>query len=370
MIDLFCGTGGFADGFSTADTNYQLVYAIDADPHAVATARANHPSSRIDLEDIRAVDARDLKSEVAGEGVDLIVGGPPCQGFSSLRPNRASNTNDPRNSLLINFIDFVDVFRPKLFVLENVVGIVTHSKGLTLEMVLERFSALGYSVEWKIINAAHFGVPQKRERFVLVGSNGYGPISFPQPTHYSDSKVIGHRDRDRLQSPCSQLRPAVTFEDAVSDLPPLERGETADSYDSSPRNEYQRQRRAGADTLTLHSASKHSDKMLEVIQHAGDSIASIPEGLVTSGFSSSYSRMRPDEPANTITVKFQSPASSKCIHPHQARTITPREAARLQSFDDRYIFCGPMTHVASQLGNAVPPLLGRAISSAITPLMS
>ncbi len=129
LIDLFCGTGGFAHGFNTAGVRYQLVYAIDSDPHAVATTAANHPGSRVDLRDIRQISVKTLKEELDAPEVDLIVGGPPCQGFSSLRPHRSRNTDDARNNLFVQFGEFVHEFRPTMFVLENVVGIVTHDKG-------------------------------------------------------------------------------------------------------------------------------------------------------------------------------------------------------------------------------------------------
>ena len=367
LIDLFCGTGGFARGFTTAEFSYELVYAIDSNVHAVATTAVNNPQSRVDCDDIRTVSPKALRDELTRGEIDLIVGGPPCQGFSSLRPNRSTNTDDTRNNLFLQFGGFVDVFRPKLFVLENVVGIVTHDEGRTLSAVLEHFSSMGYAVDWKILNAAHFGIPQKRERFILIGARDAGPTNFPTPTHYSNGKVIGHINQERLHLPAIDLPAALTVDDAIGDLPVLERGQRATEYDGPPRTEYQRARHAEGRPLLLHEASKHSDKMLEVIKLAGESIHALPPGLVTSGFSTCYSRLPSDEPANTITVKFQSPASSKCIHPTQHRTITPREAARIQSFDDDYEFRGPMTHIASQLGNAVPPLLGRAISNAVSP---
>ena len=365
IVDLFCGTGGFSNGFLTKSAAFELVYAIDLDENASRTARANHPKCRVDTGDIRGVDPAILSKELGIKQVDVVIGGPPCQGFSSLRPNRSTKNSDARNSLFRSFARFVDHFRPSVFVLENVVGLLTHDDGRTLEQVCGAFDRLGYSTDWRILNAASYGVPQKRERFILIGSRDQGPIVFPSPTRYFNGKVIGHADKSRFLMATPSLPRAVTVTEAIDDLPALTRGETADHYTGDPCNDYQRLMRGNATRLTLHKAPNHSDKMLEVIKHAGDSIACIPPHLISSGFSSCYSRLNGDEPSTTITVKFQSPASSKCIHPTQHRTITPREAARIQSFPDDYVFSGPLTQIACQLGNAVPPLLGQAIASSI-----
>lgn len=365
VIDLFCGTGGFAHGFLMHERNFRLVYAIDSNPYATQTAQANHPLCRVDTRDIQDVSVQRLDAELGRPQIDLIIGGPPCQGFSSLRPNRASNNNDQRNSLFLSFARFVEHFRPKCFVLENVVGLVTHNRGSTLRHVCNAFSQLGYSSDWRILNAAHYGVPQKRERFILIGRRDGQAIAFPTPTHFYDGRVIGYRDKRRHVVGSPDKPAALTVNDAIDDLPPLQRGERANHYSRAPGNAYQRLLRGQKQTLTLHKAANHSDKMLEVIKHAGDNIKCIPPHLITSGFSSCYSRLRPDAPSTTITVKFQSPASNKCIHPVQDRTITPREAARIQSFPDAYAFCGSLTQIAAQLGNAVPPVLGMAVSKPV-----
>ena len=175
--------------------------------------------------------------------------------------------------------------------------------------------------------------------------------------------MIGTRFKDNYVVNSSFGIPALTVAEAISDLPELASGQKKSSYRSSPQNSFQSARRANSNgMLTLHEAANHSEKMLRVIKMAGSSKTALPDGLVSSGFSSCYSRMEAHEPATTITVKFTSPASSKCIHPKQDRAITPREAARLQSFDDSFVFCGSKTDIANQLGNAVPPLLGEALA--------
>ncbi len=365
VIDLFCGTGGFAHGFVSSGHNFELIYAIDSEQVAVETTKANHKYARVDNDDIRKVDPKKIKKELGVESVDLIIGGPPCQGFSSLRPNRSNVRNDERNNLFLNYAKFIKEFRPKMFVLENVVGLVTHKKGKTLEKIIETFSSIGYKVDWKILNAASYGVPQKRERFILIGSKDNRPIIFPKPIYYIGDRVIGHVDKSRLLYADTSAPAALTVNDAISDLPTVKRGQQQVNYKLEPLNKYQRDRRNQNKVLTLHKAANHSDKMMEIIRYSGDSIASIPKELITSGFSSCYSRLDGNKPSTTITVKFQSPSSSKSIHPKQHRTITPREAARIQSFDDDYLFKGSLTQIANQLGNAVPPLLGKAIANAI-----
>ncbi len=366
IVDLFCGTGGFAQGFLDHSGDYQLVYAIDRDGSASETARANHPGARVVTSDIRSVDPVDVRKDLGVKTVDILIGGPPCQGFSSLRPNRSSQDDDLRNSLYIRFANWASVFMPRIVVMENVVGLLTHKSGDTLDSVLEAFVSLGYRVDWRILNAASYGVPQKRERFVMIAARDNSPVLFPEPTFAFSGRVIGFRDKARYLLADSSKPAALTVEDAISDLPVLTRGEEATKYDKAPMNEYQEARRNGSVELTLHKAANHSDKMMKVIEYAGPSIASIPKHLIGSGFSSCYSRLAANEPATTVTVKFQSPASNKCIHPFQNRTLTPREAARIQSFDDSYVFAGPLTSVAAQIGNAVPPLLGRAIAEAVS----
>ena len=367
VIDLFCGTGGFAQGFVNYNGSFKLVYAVDIDKVSIATAKANHKECIVEENDIRRV-----LPETIGENlgnVDVIIGGPPCQGFSSLRPFRSSSSDDDRNDLYKEFSSFVEFFRPKVVVMENVIGLLTHDSGNTLDRILNRFSTMKYNVDWRILNAANFGVPQKRERFIMIAARDNGSLSFPEPTNFFSGKVIGHRDKKRQLLSDPNLPKALSVYDAISDLPQLDRGEQVTEYDKNPENGYQRDRRANSDKLTLHKAANHSDKMMEVIKHSGGNIKCIPKHLITSGFSSCYSRLDGDEPSTTITVKFQSPASNKCIHPTQNRTITPREAARIQSFDDSFKFFGSLTQVASQIGNAVPPLLGRSIAKSVVNML-
>jgi len=380
VIDLFCGTGGFSKGLENAG-GFNVVYGIDLLPLSVSTFRLNHEHALGIAGDIRSVRRSDVATQLRLDrgGVDVIVGGPPCQGFSSIRPHRGSNFDDPRNNLFEEFAAYVGFWRPSVFVFENVVGLATHKQGSDLAAIIEAFARLGYETDWRVLNAAHFGVPQKRERLVLIGAEAGIPIMWPKPTHRGKFKTIGVKDRQRHLSPSEpdllnqespELPDALSVMDAIGDLPKIASGEAATTYTDPPSNDYQRDRRADADELSLHGSTRHTAKMLEIISYAGSNISSIPPHLITSGFSSCYSRLAPDEPSPTITVNFVHPASNKCIHPYLDRALTPREGARIQSFDDTFRFAGDNRSViAKQIGNAVPPLLGKALGAAIRTML-
>lgn len=366
ILDLFCGTGALSYGIETHSSNLVTVAGVDSNPTAARTAAINHPQASIVCEAIERLSPNELLRRANVDSIDVVVGGPPCQGFSSLRPTRGENLEDPRNMLYREFIKYVRELRPKLFLMENVVGILSAGGGRLVAQMVEQLDSHGYATDWRVLNAANFGIPQKRERFFLMGirtdSGGLTTPMFPSPTHHFNGRVIGTRHKDRYVTNHESGPPALSVWDAISDLPSLNSGEASTTYGSAPHNEYQAERRRGAQSLTLHQAASHNEKMLRVIRHAGKSIRSLPEGLVSSGYSSCYSRLAFDEPSTTITVKFTSPASSRCIHPYDNRAITPREAARLQSFDDTFSFAGSKTEIASQIGNAVPPLFGRVFA--------
>lgn len=377
VMDLFCGTGGFSKGFEDAGP-FEVVHGIDVLPVATQTFKANHPLAYTICDDIRKV-RRSQVSDVTGLSVgdvDVIIGGPPCQGFSSIRPFRSSKDDDPRNTLFEEFASYINYFRPKVIVFENVVGLATYKQGDVISQIVETFESLGYDCDWKILNAANYGVPQKRERLILLGVQNGGHVCFPRTTHFYYGNTIGYKDHSRMaatdpRSGSTQsingrdgLKPAVTVRQAIDDLPFLSAGETASNYSEAPHNGYQKMRRGDMpdDRLTLHSATRHGANMMEIIRHSGKNISCIPKELISSGFSTSYSRLNGDEPSATLTVNFVHPASNKCIHPDQDRALTPREGARLQSFDDDFVFVGSRTQIVKQIGNAVPPLLGKAIA--------
>lgn len=366
VLDLFCGAGGLSYGFERTG-DFVTVGGIDLLPDRIATFTANHDHAVGLAGDIRETSPEALRS-IVGD-VDVIVGGPPCQGFSSIRPFRTLTEDDRRNSLVEHYVLMLAGLRPRWFVFENVVGLVTHEGGEKLQAILDAFSEMGYAVSWRIVNAASFGVPQNRERVVIVGNRLGIDFKWPTPTHHVNHRSMAGKRRELVTSlplEMGVLKPAVTLMEAIGDLPPVEAGgEVTEYIQGSGCSEFQLSIRDGASELTWHRATKHSDKMMEIIRHAGSSINDLPPGMVTSGFSSCYSRLDANRPSNTITVNFVHPSSNRCIHPFQDRALTPREGARLQSFPDTFTFRGSTAQVVKQIGNAVPPALGSVIADAI-----
>jgi DNA (cytosine-5)-methyltransferase 1 len=371
ILDLFCGTGGFSHGFEMTG-KFSVCAGLDLLPDRVETFAANHPTANAHCADIHSVTTDRLVDEYQPE---IVIGGPPCQGFSSIRPFRNLNDSDGRNNLFEQFAIVVEACRPAWFIMENVVGMLSHQGGETFRAILGLFDQIGYKSSWSVLNAALYGLPQRRERLVIVGSRDGKAFPWPEPTHYmADHRSMAGRHGQRVDGPSlfsNALKPATTVMNAIHDLPELESGESANSYRSDVKpTSYEREMRGIGDQLTLHEATRHSDKMLKIIRHAGNNIYSLPKGLVTSGFSSCYSRMEPDRPAVTLTVNFVHPASNKCIHPSQDRALTPREGARLQGFPDAFKFVGSRAQVVKQIGNAVPPYLGRVIANALLRAMA
>lgn len=386
VIDLFCGTGGFTYGFETHPASeFEVLLGVDKKNVAAETFQQNHPGASVLNEDIREWPASKTVSEtgVASDDVQIIVGGPPCQGFSSIRPDRGDDVQDKRNGLYTDFIEYVEQYRPDFFIMENVVGLATHEDGETIAQILEDAHHIGYDAEWRILNVANFGLPQRRERLIMIGAADKRDISFPSPTHQADGRTIGYRDKSKVItaqptldnfSDDTSLSEARTIIDAIGDLPELEAGDEAIEYTKPPTNRYQASMRQKSDELRLHKATNHGEKMMTIIKNSGSNKQATIENLktadtvsdvdnyITSGYSSSYSRLDPNLPSVTMTVNFIHPASNKCIHPYQDRALTPREGARIQSFPDSFDFSGSRSDIVEQIGNAVPPLLGRVLA--------
>jgi len=282
--------------------------------------------------------------DISAADVDIVAGGPPCQGFSTVGKREAA---DPRNSLWTAFRDLVAAIRPAYVIIENVEGLLVMQKGKVRESILDSFAELGYRMDCQLLRAADYGVPQLRKRTVFLGwIEGLCPVDFPLPV----------RDGP------------VSVGDAIFDLPPLKASESAASYTAPPKTLYQKARRKDTDILTNHEAAHHSADLVEVIRHIpdGGNRKSIPGHLQPrSGFHNSYSRLASWKPAVAITSNMRKPSSARAIHPTQHRGLTVREGLRLQSFDDDFVVLGSRTSQYLQVGNAVPPLLGRALGVAV-----
>ncbi|TQQ80787.1 DNA cytosine methyltransferase [Halonotius roseus] len=340
-VDLFAGAGGLSVGLENA--GYELVHAVEIDEDARETFAANRNSiSTADLTgDIRDVESDDITEEVGTESVDLVAGGPPCQGFSEVV---SPDGSDERNHLFTHFIDWVDKLSPKAALFENVRGMENTADGKFLDAVKKSFGSIGYNVTTRIVTSSDFGVPQHRRRLVV--------LAYKQP---------------RLTHPLEgfELDPVETASviDGIGDLPNVAPGEEITEYDQIPETVLQEDLRGDSETLTGHEAARHSDEMVEMISHIpdGGNRTAIPDELQpSSGYHNSYSRLDSTEPAVAITSNMSKPSSARCIHPFEDRGLTPREGARLQTFPDKYEFHGGLVARRQQIGNAVPPYLAEA----------
>jgi DNA (cytosine-5)-methyltransferase 1 len=305
---------------------------------------------------------------------DIVVGGPPCQGFSSAGKRAL---DDDRNKLVLAFLRAIEITNPKVFVMENVTGFKTFQNGKIHKEVVNFAKRLGYQVRSAIVLASLSGVPQRRKRFLLVGSKVGtfkfpGEIELPNDENLFDSNEFS-LERFFIQKP-EDGKEKWTFNDATSDLPSLKAGEKLEKYKSAPKNDLQKYFREGSEKPLDHFAVGHRDYFIELLSYIPQGKSAldpevqklIPKKLrPTSGFKNSYQRIIGDAPSPTITRNFTTPSSANCIHPSQDRALSIREGARCQSFPDWFYFLGTTDEKRLQIGNAVPPLLGKAIGESI-----
>ena len=341
-IDLFAGCGGLSKGFM--DAGFEIIVGVDNDQAALNTFALNHNGAIPMNADLSKQETFDEIRRIAGDrSIDVIIAGPPCQGFSLTGPR---NFDDARNKLYLAVIEMVKQYQPKGFIIENVPGMATLYEGQIKDEILRRFDAMGYNVQCKILCAADYGVPQLRRRLIFMGvRKDIGEPAFPAATFTPET----YR----------------TCRDALSDLPSREHefGEEVDSYSSEPTSEYQKMMRGSCTVLHNHVASNHS-------QMVKDTIALVPEGGnykdLPAGWGESrkfhvaWTRYHGDKPSHTIDTGHRNH-----FHYQYNRVPTVRENARLQSFPDDFVFTGTRTQQNRQVGNAVPPLLGYALGKAL-----
>ena len=356
-IDLFCGAGGLSEGFRQA--GFSVLAGNDFFESAGETFKATHPKAKFFGGPIQDISAEKLLAETGLQRGELtcLVGGPPCQAFSVY--NHQRGMHDARASLFHEYLRMVEGLHPQWVVMENVTGMLSAGDGEAARTILSSLQALGYNVEWRVLKAEEYGVPQERRRVVFLGNRIGAPIAWPQPTHGEG------------------LSPYVTVWDAIGDLPRLENGELPNGpvkYRTAPSSSYQQQLRGNAVKVSNHQASKlapiNQQRMQQIPE--GGSWRDIPHELLPAGMKKArrcdhtkrYGRLRKDGLSSTVLTKCDIHWGAY-IHPDQNRSLTVREAARLQSFPDWFEFAGPRTEQYIQVGNAVPPLLGRKIAEAV-----
>jgi len=356
VIDLFCGAGGLSEGFRQA--GFHVLAGQDYDAQAGATFAATHPEAKFIGGPIQDVTPQQLLKAAGlkkGE-IDVIVGGPPCQGYSVY--NHQRGVNDPRAGLFREYLRIVKGIQPRWLVMENVTGITSIAGGNIVHEIFEAMKGLGYRVDMKVLRAEEYGVPQERRRVFFIAARTDAPILFPEPTHGEG------------------LLPFVTVWDAISDLPKLENGDRAGPrpYGKRPQNGYQALLRGDCALVQNHSASRLARINEERMRHIppGGSWRDIPMDLLPAGMklakrsdhTKRYGRPKKTDLACTILTKCDVHWGAY-IHPVQNRSFTVREAARLQSFPDFFTFHGNSTEQYVQVGNAVPPLLGKCVAEAL-----
>lgn len=342
VIDLFSGVGGMSLGFEKQ--GFDVVLANEYDKSIAESYIKNHKNTKMVCGDITKLNFNDTFGKYKGK-IDVIIGGPPCQGFS--QKGKRKTIHDERNYLFKYYVDVVKLVNPKYFVMENVPNLLSAQGGMFKDEIMELFNSIGYSLKVGVLNASDYGVPQNRKRAIIIGKLNEEAPNLPLPQKEKN-----------------------TIWDAISDLAFLEsgQGETEQEYFSLPQSEYQKLLRTSSKILYNHIATKHSEVALErlalIPPNAGKEV--LPKEHITkSVYSGTWTRMRKDEISVTITTRFDTPSSGKFTHPYLNRAITVREAARIQSFPDDFRFFGNKGSQMKQVGNAVPPLLSAAIAEVI-----
>ena len=401
IIDLFSGAGGLTFGFHyklengnfEKRDNVEFVFSNEFAPQAVSAFKKNYGDDiPIIAGDICDITDEKIAEYTKGEEVDIIIGGPPCQSFSTVGQRKY----DERAKLSNQYLRILESVKPKMFLFENVKGIlsmkeifyktdedgniiyeevkkhrgdreyikkepvVDHYGDLVMEKLKSEFDRIGYSIQHRTMLATDFGVPQNRERVFIIGIRKDLEIEWEFPAGKG---------------------PLYSIEDAISDLPPVAEGEEINEYTVAPQNDYQRLMRGNCARITEHFCGIYGDKIRTVIQNVAegegknDFNRKVEAGLIdktyylTSGYGNTYGRLERNKPSTTITNNLATPSALRCIHYEQNRALTPREGARIQSFPDWYQFEGNRTDVARQVGNAVPPLMAMAFADQIISLV-
>jgi len=323
-IDLFCGAGGLSLGFDRA--GFQNIFSVEFNKDFAMTYKMNFPNHRLIVNDIKNINEKQIKEYVGNNKIDVIIGGPPCQGFSIAGIIGRNFIDDERNRLFKEFVRFVSVIKPRMFVLENVAALERHNKGKTIKQIVKAFSDQGYTIKHKVLNAVNYKVPQERRRLFIVG-------------------VKGNQNNFQYPIPKNKI---ISIKEAIDDLPKLSNGETSD--------------------IENHKAMKHTKQMLKKMSYIkdGGDRNDIPNHIrPKSGDSRKYIRYDSKKPSFCVTGDMR-----KIFHYNQNRALTCRELARLQTFPDWFKFYGNVGKVQQQIGNAVPVVLAEAIANEVKEALS
>ena len=328
ILDLFCGAGGLSWGLHK-NKHFKTTVALDFDINAANTFKKNMPETEVIVGDITDPSIKNKIVSIAKKtGVNMLVGGPPCQGYSM--KGKKLGLNDPRNFLFKEYLNLVEQLQPDVFVIENVKGLLLSANGWFKNEIVKSIELLGYTVRFGVLNAADFGVPQSRERAIFICSK-HGPICLPEDT----------------------LSKRITVRDAIGDLAYLEsgEGEFEQDYITEPISDYQKYIREGSLRLYNHKASNHKqiaiDKLKLIPPEQGKEF--LPEELLgNQKFKTTWGRLKWDDVSPTIDTRFDASSNGTNNHPFLHRAITPREAARIQSFDDIFIFYGSKVHIRKE----------------------
>ncbi|MCY7331385.1 MAG: DNA cytosine methyltransferase [Pseudanabaena sp. CAN_BIN31] len=332
VVDLFCGCGGLSFGFLNA--GYDIVLGIDHDINSLETFKKNHKSSQVICGDIMQIDTSEIEKHTNNMNVDVLIGGPPCQGVS-LSGHRLKE--DPRNELFSSYLKIVSQLKPSAFVMENVPGLIGLFNGELKDFLLKEFQKIGYAVSYKIMNAAEYGVPQSRKRVFFVGLLNGKKFEFPQPL----------------------ISETITSFDALSDLPEKNL-EDGSPYFYPASKKYQELMRKESNGIYNHQITNHSEKTTSIISLVpdGGNYKNLPLDLrQTRKVNIAWTRLNSQKPSFTIDTGHR-----HHFHYVYDRIPTVRESARIQSFPDSFIFVGNKTSQYRQVGNAVPPLLAEVIA--------
>lgn len=334
VLDLFSGCGGLSFGF--AKEGFKVVAGVDNWKESLETFEKNHPGAKGIVMDLGNFSPKSI-AQVVGD-IDIVIGGPPCQGFSI---SGKRNPNDPRNQLYGGFLKTVEYFKPTAFILENVPNILSMSGGKIKDSILKSFEKLGYNISYKILLASDYGVPQNRRRVFFVGLRNGNKFEFPEPTHGEGKEK------------------KVTAKDAIGDLPE-DSVVDGEKYSKMPFSKFQELVRGKSQGIYNHETIKHSDQTKFIINMVpdGGNYKDLPEKYRdTRKVNIAWTRLSSNKPSFTIDT-----GHNHHFHYGYNRVPTARESARIQSFDDNFIFCGNKNSQIKQIGNAVPPLLARCVA--------